>query len=329
MGTTVEHIIPPLTVSNQPQGNLPLASSVLGALVYADLFDAPLSLVDIHRYQIASHYSLDEIAAVLNSETGLLASVSSDGTYYCLKGREAVFATRQERAKASERVWKRARLYSRWLRRLPFVRMVAVTGALAVNNVNGRHDIDLLVIARPGRVWLCRRGLIFCVRLGRLVRDDLCPNYILSEESLELSQRDFFTAHELAQMVPVFGQSIYGRMQRANAWAATYLPSSQAGTVSSSHRNSDVPASGLVEKVLRKRTFDGWERWELERLQRKLRLQAGRDSEVVLTPDQCKGHTGLHRAAVMTRYMSRLSEMGLHDVIAALEEAQMRTAQGT
>jgi predicted nucleotidyltransferase len=56
---------------------------------------------------------------------------------------------------------------------LPFVRMVAVTGALAKDNVGQRVDIDLLIVAAPGRIWVCRRFLILAVRVARLLGDEL------------------------------------------------------------------------------------------------------------------------------------------------------------
>jgi hypothetical protein len=326
LGTTLESNLAERSLSGAGEGCLPLVSSVLGALVYADLFDAPLSLEEIHRYQVGTSYSALEIGMALRTDPDLIARTSKAGDHYCLKGREALFGVRIERALHSERVWRRARIYSRWLKRLPFVRMVAVTGALAVDNVNGRDDIDLLVISDAGRVWLCRRGLIAWVRIGRLLGDDLCPNYILSDGSLELSQRDFFTAHELAQMVPLVGSRVYEGMLAANAWAKLYLPCLDASPRLRADSRSPVRGRGPVEKVLRKHVFDEWERWELDRLRRKLRADLGQDAEVVLTPDQCKGHTGLHRAAVMTRYMSRLADMGLQDVVAVLEAVKLRTA---
>src|SRR5206468_9568936 len=104
--------------------------------------------------------------------------------YYSLAGRVNVAQVRQQRETQSRHVWRKAAIYSRWVSRLPFVRMVAVAGALAVSNIGDLPDIDLLVVAQEGRVWLCRRALIMCVRLARFFNDDLCPNYIISDESL-------------------------------------------------------------------------------------------------------------------------------------------------
>ena len=85
-----------------------------------------------------------------------------------LQGREDLLKVRHEREQASSRLWGRARVRARWVARTPFVHMVAVTGALSMDNIFGKPDIDLLVVASPGRVWICRRLLILQVRLARL-----------------------------------------------------------------------------------------------------------------------------------------------------------------
>ncbi|MDQ3928426.1 MAG: hypothetical protein M3328_04670, partial [Chloroflexota bacterium] len=106
MSTTLESNLAEYSLSGTGQERLPLVSSVLGALVYADLFDAPLTLDEIRRYQIATSYSAAEIAAALHDEPELVARVSTDGTNYCLKGREGLFHIRKQRAANSARVWK-------------------------------------------------------------------------------------------------------------------------------------------------------------------------------------------------------------------------------
>ncbi len=289
-----------------------IAHSVLRALVYSDLFDFPLNLVELTRYQIETDYTSEDIESTLGMSPDLGSKVSrSEGGFYCLRGREQVFKTRATREGASRRVWRRARRYAALMARFPFVRMVAVTGALAVNNIADRPDIDLLVVTEQGRVWIARRLIVLLVRFARLFRDDLCPNYIISDDSLSLDQRDLFTAHELAQMVPLAGDGIYTSMIKQNSWADKYLPAALGAAPRNLPDSRPGVLRRLAERLLRWHALDGWENWELERLRKKLRPLMGGEAEVVCSRHQCKGHTGLHRQWVTARYEERLRDYGL------------------
>ncbi len=287
-------------------------STVLAALAYADLFDYPLTLDELTKYQVGTAFTQSEIARSLALPSSGEV-ISSTREFYLLKGREALADLRLRRQRPARKTWRRARLYARVVARLPLVRMVAVTGALAVDNVAEVSDIDLLVVCKAGRVWLCRRQLIILVRLARLFGDDICPNYILSEESLDLQQRDFFTAHELAQMVPISGSEVYSKMLTANRWALRYLPCAFPVRKVHAPQRGPSPARRVMESLLAARALDGWEQWELKRLRAKLRPLLGDTAEVVCSPAQCKGHTGLHRRSAMSRYEQRLRDLGLYD----------------
>src|SRR4029077_9993656 len=102
--------------------------------------------------------------------------------------------------------------------------MVAVTGALAVDNAPAGDDIDYLIVTTPGRVWLARSLAVALVRVARLCGVGLCPNYVLAQSALSQQRRNLFIAHDLAQMVPLAGRAVYAEMLSANAWAQAYLP---------------------------------------------------------------------------------------------------------
>jgi predicted nucleotidyltransferase len=285
------------------------SASLLAAFAYADLFDFPLSLEELARYQVGTRMSSEQIARYLETDPLLREGTSHSDGYYTLRGRESNFQARKQRRPASERLWPRARAYGRWLSRLPYVRMVAVTGSLAVDNVALRPDIDLMVVAEPGRVWICRRMLVAAVRLARLLGDEICPNYVISADRLLLDQQDFFTAHELAQMVPLHGADVYRDMLLANDWALDYLP---AGFALVAANQTQRPYTA-IEKLLKRPRFNAWEAWEMKRLRAKLSPALGLAAEVVCSPDQCKGHTSLHRQTTLARYKARLTELGLAD----------------
>ncbi len=307
-----------MDLANQPMLNLnlpiveadtALRDAVLAALVYSDLFDYPLTIDELTRYQVGTSYSAAEIAYGLINDNKLSTKLMESGGYYSLRERPELARVRRRRELFSRKLWRKALVYSRWASNMPFVRMVAVTGALSMHNVGPAPDIDLLVVAQEGRVWLCRRALILLVRVARLLGDDLCPNYIISETNLQLDQRDLYTAHELAQMAPMSGLAIYRRMLRANAWAAQYLPGAFGPLTLRTKPPGHRPLQEPTEAVLRHPIFDSWERWELHRLQFKLRPTLGSAAEVVCSQVQCKGHTGLHRQTVLERYERRLGDV--------------------
>ncbi len=309
----VQQAIAPKNLPHDRETDVPgVVDTILRALAYSDLFDYPLTLAELTRYQIESNYAEHEIEIALSTDRQLQAAISrSEDGFYCLKNREETFHTRKSREAESTRVWRRARLYGAVMSRLPFVRMITVTGALAVNNIAARPDIDLLVVTQHGRVWIARRLMVILVRLGRVFRDDLCPNYIISERTLQLDQRDLFTAHELAQMVPLAGSSLYHQMLTQNNWAESYLPAAFKALKTSIPTGKPGPGRRVIEKALSWKLLDRWERWELDRLRKKLLPLVGKEAEVVCSPTQCKGHTGLHRQWVTTRYEQRLEELDL------------------
>src|SRR5579859_1112129 len=204
-----------------------LAEAIMQTVIYADIFDYPLTPSEIHRYLIGMRSSVAQVSTMLDSRT-LRPLLSRQGAYITLQGRESIVALRQHRLEIAARLWPRASRYGRLLSRIPFVRMVAVTGTLAVDNVEAGDDIDVLIVTAVERLWLCRLLVIALVRLVATSGDVLCPNYFLSERALTLSEHTIYTAHELAQMVPLYGQRTYDRMRQLNNWTATLLPNATA-----------------------------------------------------------------------------------------------------
>ncbi len=185
------------------------ADAILRTLLYADVFGFPLTETEIHHFLIGVSATPEEVQATLRNSPCLAESVECINGYYVLRGRAELVRQREARNDASLRLWSGARRYGTWMAHLPFVRMVALTGALAMRNANDRDDdIDYLLVTKPGRVWTARAYSIVLVRLVRL--------------------QNVFMAHELAQMVPLAGHTLYHAMRTVNLWSFDLLPNADS-----------------------------------------------------------------------------------------------------
>ena len=293
----------------------PLDAGIIKALIYADLFDYPLTAPEVHRYVERHAAPLDVVQEHLSASMWLRERLDVVPPFWFLAGRQALVDLRRQREAYSQRLWRSARRYGRWIAHLPLVRLVAVSGSLAVNNVSSAEDdIDLLIVTRYGRVWLARGMTLLVVHWARQRGTLLCPNYVVSEAHLRLGEPSLFTAHELAQMVPLYGAPWYRRLQDSNAWRAEYLPnaSPRLDGVRDLGRGGQV-FQRLTETALGGRLGEEFECWERERKVVRLSQQAAkrRVVEAQFTPDLCKGHLDAHAVAIQARYAARLEAQHL------------------
>lgn len=296
-------------------GSVIVESAILKALAYVDVFDYPLTAGEIHRY-------LPRVAAPAATVHDILANgrlvphrLSCHEGYFMLPGREEVVATRRRREEIARDLWPVALRYGRILASLPFVRMLAVTGSLAVNNAEADADIDFLVVTANDRLWVCRALTVLVVRAAARQKVSLCPNYFLSERALIFNERNLYTAHELAQMVPIAGLEIYHKMRRLNRWAAEWLPNAtKAPPTPKAMLCPAAPAdgrlAGAAEQLLRSRMGAYLERWEMGRKIEKFgRARTGEQddcAEVAFSADWCKGHFDGHAQRVLSAYAERV-----------------------
>ena len=262
-----------------------LQTALLETVAYSDIFDFPLAVDEILRNLplVASRYEVVDAVEALAAQHLLVRT----GAYVTLAGREDIHLERQRRLAASRVLRRRAQTYGRLVSRLPFVRMVGLTGSLAVDNAKAGDDIDLLIVTAKGRVWLTRALTILVVRYAALWGVTLCPNFLISESALELPERDLYTARELRQMVPIFGHDVYERMLAANVWWRERLPNAELpGEAHTSAKPSF--ARRVCEWLLRRRSFDRLEAWLLAQKGGELARNAG--PEAVFDETKCKGH---------------------------------------
>lgn len=208
----------PLAGLSEPRLN-DLQRALWRVLVYFDIFNYPPTTEEIWRY-LDIPAGLDEVAAALSSMDG---AISRGYGFWALADRRDIIALRLERQDRSRKLWNQARRRLRRLRYVPFLRFAGVSGSLSMNNIEAKDDVDLFFITTPGKSGFVFMMLCF-LRHVYEKEFHLCPNFGLEEHHLTLDKKNFFSAHELFQMQPLWNAPVYERFLAANVWAHEHLP---------------------------------------------------------------------------------------------------------
>lgn len=285
-----------------------LEQAVLEALAYSDIFEYPLRLKELHRY-LPMHADIDQVSNALSALSG---RVEKKGDCYFLAGREAIVDIRNQREVRSRVLLPPAMKYGYVLGFLPFVRMVALTGSLAVMNVSKAADFDYMLVTVPGRVWTARAFILAFGRLTRLQGHTLCPNLIVSENALEWPLHDLYSARELCQMVLIKGDDMYSRLMKANQWVKLFLPNCVHGiSRGKKETNTAAKIQSILESLLGGTLGDHFEKWEMSRKIARFQKQAGFGDETVFNAEVCQGNFHHHRGWTNEAFERRLTEIRL------------------
>jgi len=211
-----------------------LEKAIFKTLVYADVFDYPLTASQIGQFLITEKKTSQ---LVINQTLNFMVKqkrLGSLGRFYFLPGKQVIVTQRLKRKKLSLQKIKIALGVARWLKLVPTIKMVAVTGALAMNNSAQDDDIDFLIVTTRNRLWLTRLLTVLLIELiasrrrpaDREVKDKICLNMFLDEAHLAVpkNERDLFIAHEVCQLKPLWDRdSVYQKFISQNQWSQKYL----------------------------------------------------------------------------------------------------------
>ncbi len=286
-----------------------LRRAILHTLAYADVFDYPLAISEIHRYLSFQQTALADVQAAVDALVETCAVVQA-GEWFALPGRQALAEVRQRRGIIAGRLWRKAQRYARIIAFLPYVRMVAVTGSLAMDNTEEGNDVDLMLVATPGRLWTVRALAVLVTRLAKPTGVRLCPNYVVTTDALEFHERSLYGAHEVTQMIPLAGADIYERIRSLNAWTNEFLPNAKGAPERPREAGPSAQLQPRLEAALSRLPLQWFEAWEMDRKIRKLSRQMPSNPEAYFSANVCKGHADRHGRRTELLLRQRLGRLG-------------------
>ncbi len=211
-----------------------LEKAIVSTLKYHNEFDYPLELEEIWKLLIINRIPKTKLENLL---TQLIKEkkIGKTRDYYYISGRKSIVSIRKKREKYSKEKIKIGKRIIQLFKFIPWIKMVGITGALAMNNTNKDDDIDLLIITSSNRLWFTRLCLIIILEIlgnrrrpkDKDIKDKICLNMFLDETALGLvkNRHNLFTSHEIVQMKPVFNKdNTYEKFLGTNLWVKEFLP---------------------------------------------------------------------------------------------------------
>mgnify|MGYP000856887111 FL=1 len=291
-----------------------LSRAIVEALTYSDIFDYPLRFDELHRY-LPIRANAEELSVALDSMRG---QVEQQDGFHFLAGRDEIVDVRKEREAHSRKLLPIALRYGRILGSLPFVRMVALTGSLAVLNISKNADFDYMLVTAKGRVWTARAFALLFNRLVRPFGHTICPNLIVAESALEWPLHDLYSARELMQMIPISGMDVYRQVMEVNSWVVEFVP--QSSLCDNRAKTATDPRGALrgvaatikrfLEFPLRGKLGDYFESWEMTRKIARFSHQPGFGEETIFTAEVCQGNFHHHRKWTHEIFLQKLGKLG-------------------
>lgn len=237
-----------------------LRNLILATLAYYDIFDFPLTALEVHKYlinpaRLSSSRSMttprSDLKEVPRSDLkdlnlGItlgqvsqsledlvsIGVVGSKNGFYFLPERDALCELRIEREKIATQKWKKFLRIAKWFQAVPYLRAVLASGSLAINNTKHESDFDVLLVVKSGRLYTCRIFLSLMAslfgarrtRYQKIAPDKFCFNHYITDSNLNIKHESLFNAQTYINLKPVLVRAgIFGKFYVDNVWLNKYI----------------------------------------------------------------------------------------------------------
>lgn len=213
--------------------------SIFSTIAYFQVFNYFLKVNELHEYlhtqiDVSIHELIKQIESENREVNGYIISNQElvKKTRRWAKNRRQKIKLQKEKFQASVKKMELAKKTARLLAKIPSVKLLAVSGNLAMMQADSSDDIDFFCITSRGTVWIVRLlASLLLVILGRKrmfgarhVKNKICLNFLVDEDHMEMKKKNVFTAHEIVQMKILYEKNgIYEKFLKRNSWAEKHL----------------------------------------------------------------------------------------------------------
>jgi hypothetical protein len=298
--TTIQQ---PITSTELPV----IARSILRVLLYFRVFNYPIKKEELFQYVCS-----DNKIEVQSSLARLIGDgyVHAKDDFIWVMNDQGIIADRVSGNSKAEKFLDIARRQAKLLSWFPFIKCICISGSLSKLYMDDHSDIDYFIIAKERRLWLTKflmSAIVETLEFLGLERY-FCPNYIITENNLTITDRNVYTAMEIITLIPLFNKKEYERFLTANSWIKEYFPYYGMNLVTNSYR----PRMDALNRIWKSRFFTWMDTYVFKFYKRRFsrKIRSGKivafDNDMVITENDFKLHLSGHRQRILRKHQDNI-----------------------
>ena len=328
-----------------------LEKQILATITYYGILNYPLTAFEVFLYLVnekkkeemrrgENNNLLFTIYYLLDSSEYLKKYISQKHGFYFLKGtppnpplsgREIdIVQQRLNRKKLADWKWKKAKKIFQIMQITPFLKMVLVSGSLAMGNSKNESDIDLIITAKKGRIWTVRTFITLLTsvlgarRHRNVTKNKICLNHYITDESLKIPVESLYNAPSYVHLINVYksesDKKMFQKFQEENKWikkyARNYKPSELGGFRSIGKNKIFGLVSSFFEIILSGK-FGNYLEKKLSEIQsgriKKDKLYKKSGGRITIDDNQLEFHPNSREADMIPEFNRRMKKLGLFE----------------
>lgn len=300
-----------------PDIHTALDQKVLLTLLYFDIFNYPLKKSEIFEFLPQAGISNNDLEDCLGE---LLSEnlIFRNGDFYSVQNENLIFIRRINGNLFAEKMRPVALSKAKVIAAFPFVRGVMASGSFSKGYMDEHADLDFFVVCAPGKLWIARTLLVIFKRIFYFNSHKyFCVNYFIASDNLRIEERNIFTATELATLIPLYNEMIYGSLMDENSWVLEYFPNLHRMKSSGAFPSPDSflkpvlewvlePVSSLLDTLFMKVTLMRWKRIYANKYQDKDFAIAFKTRKGV-----SKNHPNNYQSRILELFNDRIKNFGI------------------
>jgi hypothetical protein len=204
--------------------------ALLKTLAYRSIFKYPLSKYQLYTFLITKKKFNEKFFKKSLRRLVKKDHIKAKNSKYYLPSVRPV--SWKLRDKYSRELLNESRLAIKMLKVIPWIKMLAVSGALAANNASKDDDVDIFIITQKNRLYTTRFFTFLILKIinkyaqGKEQKRKLCCNLFVDETNIKWgrNRQNIYIAHEVISIHPLITRDeMYFRFMKANSWALKYF----------------------------------------------------------------------------------------------------------